>query len=749
MGCRSKKFLLLLLMLVLVIGLLPVSAWAVEDITCNIEKEGTNVSITGNAFPNSFVSLMVTRSIDSSKSYLDQTKSDENGDYSFSFALDGGDYETIVSCNGLYKQCDLTIKSSATKTVTVRVEGETETKLPQTEISILAGETTLFEAITGALDSANVEYKINNGLIDTVAGEEGWQWLVNNQFGMYLPSTPLNGGDEIVLIDDFLFNPIITKLSVSTDKVKVGEVFTVILQEVEGTSVFPAAKQPVTFDGVEKTTDAEGKVTFTAQNKGTFVVVSEPTGGLIRPVPLPVVVEHESSGGPGGGTTPGNSISIDMRIEGYKGTIFDGSVSFNPNDYKDDDGKYRITDSDGVKHEFDAPTVLLATIVAWNENNIRDNSIGYDDNYVARMAGEEEFDFRDEHSTCGWMIRVNDSMINQGVGVWQIKDGDKVEWYYTALDAYFGYLDVAPTSLKTGEKIKVKVTGRSNRDSDIGGYGNKSAIEGADVYVGDNAYKTGKNGEVEVAMNNRGTFEVYAIKLDQNSQCNGYYFPLLSRTEKVQVTVTVTASGGGIGPSIDEAVIEAAVPVVVNYKDFTDLQSYEWAEEAIKGLTEKGIIFGRSPTQFDPSASVTRAEFAAMAARMLKYEVADVIQLPFKDVGKDSWYNSVVAAIYANGLMNGKSENEFDPDGKITRQEMAVVIANILKKKSYKPADEAELKTFSDSLSIAEWAKDSVALAAREGIIKGMLDGKFDPGENTNRAQAAVVLYRLYKLFME
>ncbi|MCG8485100.1 MAG: S-layer homology domain-containing protein, partial [Clostridia bacterium] len=68
-------------------------------------------------------------------------------------------------------------------------------------------------------------------------------------------------------------------------------------------------------------------------------------------------------------------------------------------------------------------------------------------------------------------------------------------------------------------------------------------------------------------------------------------------------------------------------------------------------------------------------------------------------------------------------------------------------KKSYE-SKEITVGAFTDNNKIASWAKDSVTLSSELGIIKGMSNGEFAPDENTNRAQAAVMLYRMYKVVM-
>lgn len=954
---KSYYFLTIFLMLALALGTLTPAALAADYLTATVAVDGNRVSAAGTTTPDTDVTLLVIRTTDENKSYTDQTRSDETGAFSFCFQMEEGTYQATFTSNGLTVQRDFTVKSTSAGTVTVRVEGAKENLLPETAVEITVGETTLLEAIKSAFEKAGIAYEMSNGLISTIEGEEGWQWMLNGKGGQALPSTLLADGDSIVLVDDALWDPVLTFLSLSENRVSVGDNFTVTLEKITGEGNSPAANQSVFFNGTEKTTDAQGKAEFTATEEGNFYVTAETKGSLVRPIPAFITVGKPS-------IIPDNNIDVKIRIEGYKKTVFDDVVTFDPESYKASDGKYRITDPDGEEHVFSKPTVMLATIVAWNKKNIKDNYIGYNDNYIARMAGEEEFDFKNEHPTCGWLVRVNKYLINQGAGVWPIKDGDTVEWYYGDLDSHFGEIDVSPTSLAPGETIKVKVTGRSNKEEDFGGYGGKRAIEGATVYVGSREYTTDKNGEAEITMYTPGTYEVYAIKLDKNSKNGNYYFPLMSRTEKVEVKVTGSASSSLTLPEgvegytfeelqkllekagiielsaekvkvesgkaavhleasdiekamaqtdqilqtmierglikkedvqwlktkitivapevvcdeikiiidkeaekllkqvaalriksnmayfeitphtfgeqadgkeiallarrIDYSKLEEKAKAVVpqnarvvefeaqvgsnafndfnepmcvgipctddsslkeqlavfllhpdgtaeavgglydegtgmmkfianhfsryfakqSVKQFSDLQCVLWAKDAVQNLAGKGIIKGKSESIFDPKSGISRAEFCALISRIMKYEPNSNTVLPFKDVAMGSWYYDAVAAAYESGLVNGKSADAFDPSGVITRQEMAKIIGNLLEKKGFKPGEESQLESFKDRNEIDSWAKDAAAIVARESIMTGTPEGKFEPKRPTSRAETAVILLRLYRLIL-
>lgn len=561
-------------------------AVADDNLTAAVSSEGKKVTINGTSTPQTWVTLLVTRTADGDRSYVDQVRSTANGSYQFGFELPGGDYEVKVTSNGISQQQNLTIHDSRQGTVSVRIEGLSRTILSQRSIPIFDGETTILQAFESAL--SGIAYTKSNGMIDIIGNEQGWQWLLNNQGGQTLPSTPLKQGDQLVLINGQIWNPILTQLSVEGEdeevSVKVGTEFKVTLQKYSGGGYLPAGDQPVTFAGSTKYTNSQGKVTFKADKEGTYEVTVQTEGNLIRPVPLVIAVSLDGSVPPP--VEVGTTYQVGMRIEGYRGTVFNGNISFKPDDYKSKTtGKYEITDPDGKKYSFSYPTVMMATIVAWNKKNIRDNKVTSNDNYVARMAGEEEFDFGAPHNTCGWLVRVNDRLINQGVGVWEIDNGDTVEWFYGDTKSSFGYLDLSASSLNTGDKLLVEVTAKSNGGVDGGDSTTRTAVSGATVHVGSQTYTTDAKGEAEITMNRSGNFTVYADKIDPSSSYKGYNFPLMARTEKATVTVK--------GPEVITP-IEEVIPVI----DYTDYNQKALA--ALEKVTPEQLAVARLPENTPP-----------------------------------------------------------------------------------------------------------------------------------------------------
>ena len=174
---------------------------------------------------------------------------------------------------------------------------------------------------------------------------------------------------------------------------------------------------------------------------------------------------------------------------------------------------------------------------------------------------------------------------------------------------------------------------------------------------------------------------------------------------------------------------------------FKDVPSDHWANEYITDLANRGIISGYDDNTFRPSNKVTRAEFVKMiigAAGLYDVEAA----CEFSDVPADAWYYQYVASAFEKGIISGVDEETFGVNSNITRQDVAVIAARILK---YLKAEtpEAGDVAFTDAEAISDYATDSVKLLSEMGIVNGFDDGSFTPQGALTRAEAATIIKRL------
>ncbi|MDI4644252.1 S-layer homology domain-containing protein [Cohnella hashimotonis] len=188
--------------------------------------------------------------------------------------------------------------------------------------------------------------------------------------------------------------------------------------------------------------------------------------------------------------------------------------------------------------------------------------------------------------------------------------------------------------------------------------------------------------------------------------------------------------------------------IVWHPQTFADVETH-WAKDAVNDMGSRFVINGVSDTTFSPNMSITRAEFAAIVVRGLGLKLGEVDNT-FADVAADAWYASAVRAAVANGLIAGFEDGTFRPDAKITREQAMSVVAKAMKLTGL--ADKvgtvdvsAALAEFPDSASAGGWAKDSIALAAKAGLISGRSGGKLEPKADVTRAEVATLIERLLK----
>lgn len=173
---------------------------------------------------------------------------------------------------------------------------------------------------------------------------------------------------------------------------------------------------------------------------------------------------------------------------------------------------------------------------------------------------------------------------------------------------------------------------------------------------------------------------------------------------------------------------------------FEDVMGH-WAKEDILFAYKKGFIQGVSKNYFEPDRAIKRAEFTKIIVLMLYPEESG--ENDFRDVPQGSWYERYISVAAKNKIVQGDN-GYFRPDSVITRAELAVIAARILKA----PAEISAETKFSDDSEIPVWAKDGVYQMVSAGVLKGD-ENRFDPQAGATRAQAVTVIRRIYQLNQE
>jgi 2',3'-cyclic-nucleotide 2'-phosphodiesterase/3'-nucleotidase/5'-nucleotidase len=200
-------------------------------------------------------------------------------------------------------------------------------------------------------------------------------------------------------------------------------------------------------------------------------------------------------------------------------------------------------------------------------------------------------------------------------------------------------------------------------------------------------------------------------------------------------------------PSVTPVPSVTPEPTAEPIVKFKDLGKVAWAHSAIESLVNQGIIKGMGGDNFAPTKNISRAEFITLLVRALKLTDTGTPN-KFSDVKSGVWYTDAISIAINAGLVKGSGSNKFEPGREITREEMAIMIANALKAKGKLQSIDksAVLQKFADKGTIASYAKESVAQLTNLGIINGVAAEKFAPKGIANRAQAAVIIYRMLDL---
>lgn len=172
---------------------------------------------------------------------------------------------------------------------------------------------------------------------------------------------------------------------------------------------------------------------------------------------------------------------------------------------------------------------------------------------------------------------------------------------------------------------------------------------------------------------------------------------------------------------------------------FADMKGYDWAKEAIEYLYKKNIINGTGENEFSPDGYLTREQAAKIICNA--FSIKETAQkTEFKDVVSGAWYEKYVAAVQSSGIMLGTGDSEFGVGMNITRQDLAVILYRAMG-----VTDEARECSFTDSGDIDGYAKEAVAYLSGKGIINGYEDGRFLPHKYVTRAEAAKLIYGIIK----
>ena len=213
----------------------------------------------------------------------------------------------------------------------------------------------------------------------------------------------------------------------------------------------------------------------------------------------------------------------------------------------------------------------------------------------------------------------------------------------------------------------------------------------------------------------------------------GYQLDKLTITDAKGKTVDVTKKSDGkytftmpegkvtVTPTFSK--IEDTKP---SKNGFDDVASSDWFADAVKYVSDKGLMNGTDDNQFSPNASTTRGMLITVLAR---YAGEDT-------TGGATWYEKSMEWAKAKGVSDGTN-----PNANITREQLVTMLYRY----AGSPKADGKLDSFSDAASVSTYAADAMQWAVANGIVNGS-NGKLNPQDNATRAEVAAILMRFCEM---
>ena len=161
-------------------------------------------------------------------------------------------------------------------------------------------------------------------------------------------------------------------------------------------------------------------------------------------------------------------------------------------------------------------------------------------------------------------------------------------------------------------------------------------------------------------------------------------------------------------------------------KSYSDVKTGDWYADAVKYVSDKGLMSGTGSDKFAPSATTTRAMLMTVLAR---YAGEDT-------TGGATWYEKSMEWAKAKGVSDGTN-----PNANITREQLVTMMYRY----AGSPKADGKLDSFSDAASVSTYAADAMQWAVANGIVNGS-NGKLNPQNNATRAQVAAILMRFCEM---
>lgn len=183
----------------------------------------------------------------------------------------------------------------------------------------------------------------------------------------------------------------------------------------------------------------------------------------------------------------------------------------------------------------------------------------------------------------------------------------------------------------------------------------------------------------------------------------------------------------------------------ISSKPVTDAESAKWAAKEILELVSKGVISPDGPSLYNPKLPIKRGEFMHYLVNTLFPSEDGRAAATFSDISPNMYYYYSIGLGQEEGLISGMGNNLCGAEKDISREDLFVLIYRAMKYAGIDVSpDLSVLSKYKDKSSVSGYAKEALSALVKTGIVSGDAEGYLHPETSATRAEAAVLLYRLY-----
>ncbi len=192
---------------------------------------------------------------------------------------------------------------------------------------------------------------------------------------------------------------------------------------------------------------------------------------------------------------------------------------------------------------------------------------------------------------------------------------------------------------------------------------------------------------------------------------------------------------------------EALAPQITT--SFTDVADTAVYYKAINYVTEEGLFYGTSETEFAPSDSMTREQFVTVLGRYAGVDTAEYTGVSFADVDAGAYYAPYVEWATENGIIKGVGAGSFGVGSAITVEQACTIIARFLDYKAAPYDTQLTLSNYSDGANIHDWAADAMQWALSSSVYMGTLEktSVLDAQGSAARSLIATIFYNVTMIY--